>query len=122
VATLHLVGVKHLFVVPRLRSSTYVRTLAEAFPEIRGAHPGEIQLEDLPELRNVVVIDNAQEAHVDLAKLHIKSMVDWREVLIWREDVHEARVQSNITAGLKNDEVINLQFTRYAHRFIAEAQ
>lgn len=96
--------------------------MAEAFPEIRGAHPGEIQLEDLPELRNIIVVDNAQESHADLAKLHIKSMVDWREVLIWREDAHEARVQSNITAGLKKDEVINLQFTRYLRRFIAEAR
>ena len=121
-ATLNLVGVKHLFVVPRLRSSTYVRTLAEAFPEIRGVHPGEIHLEDLPELRNVVIVDNAQESRADLLKLHIKSMVDWREILIWREDVHEARVQSNITTGLKKDEVINLQFTRYVRRFIADVR
>jgi hypothetical protein len=95
--------------------------LAEAFPEIRCAHPGEIYLEDLPELRNIVVVDNAQESRTDLLKLHIKSMVDWREVLIWREDVHESRVQSNITAGLNRDDVINLQFTRSAHSFLGRA-
>ncbi|KAF8970222.1 hypothetical protein BDZ97DRAFT_1694974 [Flammula alnicola] len=111
-ATLNLVGVKHLFVVPRLRSSAYVRMLAEAFPEIRSAHPGELQIADIPELRNLVVVDNAQEAQADLAKLHIKGTVDWREILIWREVyTQESRVQMDISSGLKNDEVINLQFT-----------
>ncbi|CAA7268372.1 unnamed protein product [Cyclocybe aegerita] len=111
VGTLKLVGVKHLFVVPRIRSSTYVRTLSEAFVQIRSQHPGEIQLEELPELRNLVVVDNAESEKDDLDKLHIKSMVDWREILIWREDATEARIQRNICAGLDKDEVINLQFT-----------
>jgi len=30
-------------------------------------------------------------------------------------------VQSNLTTGLKKDEVINLQFTRYVRRFIADS-
>lgn len=109
-----LVGVKHLFVVPQIRASTYVRTLSQAFPEIRSCHPGELQIEDLPELRNLVVVDNAEEHHADLAKLHIKGMVDWREILVWREDAHESHVQKSICAGLQKDEVINLQFTRFA--------
>ncbi|KAJ2930971.1 hypothetical protein H1R20_g6124, partial [Candolleomyces eurysporus] len=111
VNTLHLVGVKHLFVVPHIRSSTYVRMLAETLVQIRSQHPGEIQIEELPELRNLVVIDNAEESLADLEKLHIKSMVDWREVPIWREGTREARVQKEIEQNLERDEVINLQFT-----------
>ncbi|KAF4616971.1 hypothetical protein D9613_008520 [Agrocybe pediades] len=110
-ATLNLVGVKHLFVVPRLRSSTYVRTLSQAFIELRHCQPGEIQIEDLPELRNFIVVDNAEESRADLEKLHIKSMVDWREILMWREDTKEKRIQKELEAGLQKDEVINLQFT-----------
>lgn len=112
-ATLNLAGVKHLFLVPRLRSSEYVRMFAEAFPEIRGAHPGELRVEDLPQLRNIVVVDNAEEYRANLAPLHIKGTVDWREILMWREDTREARVQKDILRGLKKEEVISLQFTRY---------
>ncbi|PPQ87692.1 hypothetical protein CVT25_011459 [Psilocybe cyanescens] len=110
-ATLNLVGVKHLFVVPQIRTSTYVRNLSEAFLEIRNHQPGELQIKDLPHLRNLIVVDNKEEHRADLAKLHIKSMVDWREILIWREDSREARLQKEIYAGLEKDEVINLQFT-----------
>ena len=86
--------------------------LAQTFPEIRSAKPGEIQLEDLPELRNLVLVDNRDTAHNDLAQLHIKSMVDWRELLMWREGHVAAQVRKNITARLQKDDVINLQFTR----------
>ncbi|KAF6747150.1 acyl-CoA synthetase [Ephemerocybe angulata] len=105
VNTLNLVQVKHLFVVPRIRSSEYVRMISQTM------QPGELQLEDLPALRNFVVVDNAEEAKEDLAKLHIKSMVDWREVPIWREGTREAKMQKEIEEGLDPDEVINLQFT-----------
>lgn len=111
VNTLNLVQVKHLFVVPRIRSSEYVRMISQTFPEMRSMQPGELQLEDLPALRNFVVVDNAEEAKEDLAKLHIKSMVDWREVPIWREGTREAKMQKEIEEGLDPDEVINLQFT-----------
>lgn len=117
-ATLNVVGVKHLFIVPRLRASNYVRTLAEAFAEMRGAQPGDIQIQDLPELRNIVLVDNAEEARDDLAKLHIRSMVDWREILMWRQDGHEAKLQQKLYEGLDKDETINLQFTRYDYWII----
>ena len=91
--------------------------LAEAFAEIRGMQPGEIQIEYLPDLRNIVVVDNKEEAKADLAKLHIKSMVDWREILLWREDAREGRVQRDISASLDKDDVINIQFTRCVWRF-----
>jgi hypothetical protein len=109
---LQLVGVKHLFFVPRMRSSDYVRMLAQTFPEIRSTKPGEIQLEDLPELRNLVLVDNEDTAHNDLAQLRIKSMVDWRELLMWREGHGMAQAREDITVRLGKEDVINLQFTR----------
>ena len=87
--------------------------LAQTFPEIRSAKPGEIQVEDLPELRNLVLVDNEESAHNDLAQLRIKSMIDWRELLMWREGHRAAQARRDIAARLDADDVINLQFTRY---------
>jgi hypothetical protein len=84
----------------------------ELFPQMRSMHPGDIQLEELPELRNFVVIDNMNEATAMLEKLHVRSTVDWREVMLWREDSREAKIQRQIERTLDKDEVINLQFTR----------
>ncbi|EKM75615.1 hypothetical protein AGABI1DRAFT_123040 [Agaricus bisporus var. burnettii JB137-S8] len=111
VDTLRLVGVKHLVAVPRIRSSTYIETFSQAFPQIRSQHPGEIQIEELPELRNLIVVDNAEEDRTRLERLKIKSLVDWREILLWRDDTIEGRKLNEIRSGLEKDEVINLQFT-----------
>lgn len=70
-------------------------------------------MEDLPELRNLVLVDNEESAHNDLAQLHIKSMVDWRELLMWQEGYSAAQARRDIAARLETDDVINLQFTRY---------
>ncbi|KAK0480921.1 acetyl-CoA synthetase-like protein, partial [Armillaria novae-zelandiae] len=75
------VGVKHLFVVPRIRSSAYIQLLADLYPSIRSARPGEIQEEALPDLRNIVVVDNEEACRAELDVLGIKSLIDWREVV-----------------------------------------
>ncbi|EAU81427.2 acyl-CoA synthetase [Coprinopsis cinerea okayama7 len=111
VGALQLVGAKHLFAVPSIRSSHYVRMLYELFPQARSMHPGELQLEELPELKNIVMIDNANEGQAMLNELVIRSVVDWREVLLWSTTSREARLQQEIEASLDKDEVINLQFT-----------
>ncbi|KAG6865443.1 hypothetical protein C0991_002519 [Blastosporella zonata] len=111
VSALKLVGVKHLFLVPRIRSSAYVEMLAEVLPNLRHSQPGDIQCEELPELRNFVVVDNAGEYSEAIAKLGVKSTIDWREILIWREDAKERGLQREISASLNKDDVINLQFT-----------
>lgn len=111
VSTLRLVNVQHLFAVPRIRTSTYVETLSQAFPQIRSQFPGEIQIEELPELRNLIVVDNAEEEKERLGRLKIKSMVDWREILLWREDTPEERMVTELRSSLRRDDVINLQFT-----------
>ena len=112
---MQLASVKTLIFVPRIRSSDYLRMLAQTFPEIRGAKPGEIQVEDLPDLRSLVLVDNEESAHNDLALLRIKSMIDWRELLMWQEGHGAAKARRDIAARLETDDVINLQFTRYIH-------
>jgi hypothetical protein len=98
--------------VPRIRTSTYIETLSQAFPQIRSQQPGEIQIEEMPELRNLIVVDNAEEETARLEKLRIKCMVDWREILLWRDNTIERRKLNEIKNGLKKDDIINLQFTR----------
>ncbi|TFK91631.1 acyl-CoA synthetase [Polyporus arcularius HHB13444] len=112
VNTLRLVGVSHLFVVPQIRSSAYLRMLCEAFPSIASAHPGEIQEEALPALRHLVVVDNTGNTKQFEHELQdVKPAVDFREVLVWREDVAEKRTVQEITDSLDVHDVINLQFT-----------
>ncbi len=107
------VGVKHLFVVPRIRSSAYIQLLADLYPSIRSANPGEIQEEALPDLRNIVVVDNEESCRAELDALGVKSLIDWREVFVWRQDRSSLDQQRQAAAdSLHKDEVINLQFTR----------
>ncbi|RPD78859.1 acyl-CoA synthetase [Lentinus tigrinus ALCF2SS1-7] len=112
VSTLGLVGVSHLFVVPRIRTSAYVRMLCDAFPSIANALPGEIQEEALPALRHLVVVDNMGDfKQFEHEMQDVKPVVDFREVLVWREDAAEKRTVEEITESLQVDDVINLQFT-----------
>ncbi|TFK41613.1 hypothetical protein BDQ12DRAFT_678249 [Crucibulum laeve] len=85
--------------------------LSEAFPALRAQHPGELQLEELPELRNFVVVDNQEVHRAELDKLQIKGKLDWREIMIWREAVKEAKAVNDLMRELGKDDVVNLQFT-----------
>ncbi|KAJ3999585.1 acyl-CoA synthetase [Lentinula boryana] len=105
IGTLRLVGIKHLVIVPSLRSSQYLKILLERFPSLASSNPGEIQEAELPELRNLIVVNNRDEHEL------VKAAVDWREIIFWREDTREAKLVRDIAQSLDKDEVINLQFT-----------
>ncbi|KDQ60182.1 hypothetical protein JAAARDRAFT_32562 [Jaapia argillacea MUCL 33604] len=110
--TLKIVGVSHLFVVPRLRSSNYLSMLGEALPSLRGQAPGSLQEEKLPDLREIVVVDNTESlAHFQREMEELRCAVDFRELFSWREDGWEQKLHKEIGPTLKNDDVINLQFT-----------
>ena len=112
IQTLSAVGVKHLICVPRIRSSAYLAMLADAAPGIRNSPPGEISDPRLPELRNIIVMDNGGEYRAEVEKLEIRSLVDWREILLWREDTREEKARRVLEGSMGKDDVINLQFTR----------
>src|ERR1700721_811589 len=87
VTTLNLVGVKHLFLVPQIRTSSYIHMLTDAFPSLLHPSPGEIQEQGLPDLRNLVVLDDKGEFFGEQRqkeRLGMKSAIDWREVIMWR--------------------------------------
>ena len=114
VKTLNLVGVSHLFVVPRLRTSTYVRTLCDAFPALTNSAPGDIQEAALPDLKNLIVVDNTGDFKLFQEEVaDVRPAIDFREVLVWREDGVEKQRVEELSAGLHNEEVINMQFTRF---------
>ena len=114
VGALNLAGVTHLFVVPRIRTSQYIRMLSDAFPELRYSSPGNIQESALPLLRNLVVVDNIHDAaELQRETRDVKSITNWREIFIWREDTSEQRHVEELTLSQRSDEVINLQFTRW---------
>ncbi|KAF8828189.1 hypothetical protein HHX47_DHR4000533 [Lentinula edodes] len=105
VGTLRLVGIKHLIIVPSLRTSQYLKLLLERFPSLACSNPGDIQELELPELRNLIVVNNDDEYEL------VKAATDWREIILWREDTWEAKSVRDIARSLNKDEVINLQFT-----------
>lgn len=116
VEALSLSGVSHLFITPHIRSSNYIRLFAEAFAEIRSQHPGDIQIEILPQFKNLIVVRNEADANAEAAKdldeLKMRCTVDWREVMIWSQGSEEKERTIRERSSTKDD-VINLQFTRY---------
>ncbi|KAL1700997.1 hypothetical protein EV121DRAFT_282959 [Schizophyllum commune] len=92
IQTLSAVGVKHLICVPRIRSSAYLAMLASAAPGIRNSPPGEISDPRLPELRNMIVMDNGGEYRNEVEK--------------------EEKARRVLEGSMGKDDVINLQFTR----------
>lgn len=111
--TIKLAGIKHLFVVPQIRTSQYVQMLTEALPEMRNSTPGNIQDPNVPELRNFIVMDNQGAFWDQRHKLDVKSATDWREILMWGEGWKEQKLLRETSASLDKDDIINLQFTRW---------
>jgi acyl-CoA synthetase (AMP-forming)/AMP-acid ligase II len=112
VNTLNLVGVSHLFMVPEIRASHYTSLFSDAFPALRDSAQGNIQEPALPALRSLVVVNNTADPAKFENDLHgLKSAIDWREIMVWREDSTEKRLHEEISASLDKDDVISLQFT-----------
>ncbi len=89
-----------LFLVDRFRSSNYFEMLAEVCPELAQTAPGELNSPDFPELRWVVSLRGDPPA----------GAISWEEMCRRGEQVEPARVES-ITAALRPDDAINIQYT-----------
>lgn len=109
-----MAGVSTLFITPRLRSSNYVSLLNEAIPSLK-TNGAIISDPALPSLRRVILVDNISHSGGDFSseKSLLPSAIDFREILVWREDDQIKREVDRIADGLTNEEVINLQFTRF---------
>ena len=114
IEAIRVVGISHLFLVPQIRTSSYLTLLAEALPSLRKFCPGDIQEEVLPDLKHVVVIDNTHQPkrfHEILGDIHCA--VDFREVLLWQDGgTKENRIVDERIKTLDKDDVTNIQFTR----------
>lgn len=91
--------------------------LCDAFPALASSQPGDIQEAALHALKHLVIVDNTgnfKQFESDLEE--VKPAVDFREVLVWREDTAEKRKVEEFTNALEVDDVINLQFTRWVGR------
>ena len=89
--------------------------LCDAFPALANSKPGDIQEAALPALRHLIVVDNTGDLKQFESDLEdVKPAVDFREVMVWREDSAERRKVDDIMSTLQPDDVINLQFTRCA--------
>ncbi|CAK5272395.1 unnamed protein product [Mycena citricolor] len=109
---LNLVGVQHLIIVPRIRKSSYAQMLVDKFPQLTSSAAGcALEVESLPALRNLVIVDNSGQFIDEAKKLGLRSWIDWREVLVWDPASREARAQRQLIDSLDKDDVINLQFT-----------
>jgi hypothetical protein len=111
ISTLNLVAVKHLIVVPRIRTSAYLSIFSDAFPALRNSVPSDIQEPALPFLKNLIVVDNDGEYKNEIEKADIHSAIDWREIMIWHDGT-EGRAVRSMMKAVDKDDVINLQFTR----------
>ena len=118
--TLNHVGISHLFLVPNIRSSTYLSLLAEACPEIPNSPKGVIQAEALPHLK--VGVDAKAYYHSWLT-VYLSTLWLWTT-----STTHEPSVQSWITADLPSTSVKSSSETkargknenerRYGHHWI----
>ncbi len=91
--------------------------LASAFPALANSKPGAIQEPVLPSLRHLVVIDDTPSLEDFQQEVgDVRPAVDFREILVWREHGAEEKVARELKASLHYNDVMNLQFTRYAPR------
>jgi hypothetical protein len=87
--------------------------LSSAFPSIRHASPGNIHEVEVPELKNVVVVDDTNsKVEWEKETVGFRSLVDFRNILIWDEGSIEGEKLRNISTSLNKDDIVNLQFTR----------
>lgn len=102
--------------VPSVRTSQYTSLFAASLPALRDSSPGNIQEPSLPDLRNLVVINNKTDSAGFTRDLHgLKCAVDWREMLAWQEDLRENKVMAEMASAVNKDDVTNLIFTRLVH-------
>ncbi|MFN3294873.1 MAG: AMP-binding protein, partial [Gemmobacter sp.] len=97
---LNKVGVSTLLLAPQFKTSDYLGMLAELAPELAGAVPGRLHARRLPDLRRVVQLGpNPRPGAYGFA-----------EVMDRGGKAPRSRLDA-ISAGLKPDDAINIQFT-----------
>lgn len=94
-------GVSTLITAPQFRKSDYLRKLLDLAPELATARPGHLHSEKLPELRRIVQLGPAAP---------MAGAMSFEEVMTRGNAAPKARLEG-ISAVLKPDDAINIQFT-----------
>lgn len=101
---LNKVGCSTLITARSFKSSSYVEMLEALAPELTTGSPGSLQAEQLPDLRNVIVLDDN-----DTDDIH-GAMMRFSDVIARGIDVPKASLD-RISARLSANDPINIQFT-----------
>jgi hypothetical protein len=110
-ATLNLVGVSTLVVVPQIRTSRYLSMLASIAPSLTSVRAGhDLLVPELPSLRRILSVELSDELAPETHAM--RSVIDFRNVLLWNSGQGEHEQMQSLEGSLDRHEVINLQFTR----------
>jgi fatty-acyl-CoA synthase len=93
-------GCKALILAPHFKSSDYLRMVTELLPELMHAKPGGLQSRTLPELRAIIVTDDAPPP----------GCIAFPDVVDWGRDVPSIALDE-ISEGLDQNDPVNIQFT-----------
>jgi fatty-acyl-CoA synthase len=99
--------VQGLFSIPAFRSSDYVGMLAELVPELKASTPAELQNQEFPRLRRIVLVDPVQPGKT--ARPYPGFLL-WPEVIAAGASVTDAQLDA-ATRALDVDDPINIQYT-----------
>ncbi|KAF9979178.1 Fatty-acid-CoA ligase [Actinomortierella ambigua] len=105
-----LVGCKGLVTTPGLKSSNHMAMLLEIMPELAHQKANELQIDSLPDLRQLIIVDNGVQVP------ELGSLSSWTryEDLLDEDKFRTGLVQDPIQAvapTLLNNDIVNLQFT-----------
>ncbi|MBM7855690.1 fatty-acyl-CoA synthase [Desulfohalotomaculum tongense] len=89
-----------LFMAAGTKTSSYIDMIYELCPELKESKPGQLNSDNLPLLKNVVL----------LGAENYPGMFNWSDLLAMAEQVSEEELDARM-ASLDPDDVINMQYT-----------
>ncbi|KAI1312665.1 Fatty-acid-CoA ligase [Mortierella claussenii] len=106
--TLSLVECKSLVFVPSLKTSNYSQMLLELMPELEHQSPNALNTENLPSLRQIIVVDNGSNVP---ETGRMKGLTKFQDLLVKDRTAALDEPLSKERLGISNRDIINLQFT-----------
>lgn len=91
-----------MLITPEFKGSNYVKLLEEVIPNLKSFKNGEVKSEKIPTLR--YIIHNSDQS--------ISGLSAYKEHLVKFPSASDKQRLDEINYSLKNDEPINIQFTR----------
>ncbi|MEL6537213.1 MAG: AMP-binding protein [Bacteroidota bacterium] len=93
-------GCSALVLAPSFKSSNYTEMVYDLAPELRECAPGQLQSENLPHLKTLILLDETPTP----------GMYTWQELLALAPQISPEEL-SAVQASLSADEPINIQYT-----------